>query len=99
MIRLLVEGQKEQVENFVRSFQKVRDYRICDRTYLESEHPTFDNVRMDLTVVNSKPKKRMQEIELVTKGGSSIRFCLLDAKVVRLNDTHTLIYGKHYDIF
>ncbi|WP_044640784.1 hypothetical protein [Risungbinella massiliensis] len=99
MIKVLVEGQQNQVENFVRCFEYLRQYHIFYRSYLTNKKNTVDDVRLDLFVVNSNPKKRVTEVEMTTKEGKQIRIELLDARVVKMSEVLTIVYGKHYDIF
>ncbi|WP_044640693.1 hypothetical protein [Risungbinella massiliensis] len=99
MIKVLVEGQKDQVENFVRCFECLREYHIFYRSYLVNKKKWVDDVRLDLFVVNGNPQRAVMKVGLTTTDGKVIQIDLLDARIIRMNENSTIVYGKHYDIF
>lgn len=99
MIKVLVEGQKKQVENFVRCFEYLKQFHICYRSYLTNNEKGTDDVRIDLFINPGYEKRKTTEVHMMTTDGKQLRIDLLDAKVVKMSDQHTVVFGKHFDIF
>ncbi|WP_147635440.1 hypothetical protein [Risungbinella massiliensis] len=59
----------------------------------------MNDVRLDLFIVNNNPQRAVMKVGLTTTDGKVIQIDLLDARIIRMNENSTIVYGKHYDIF
>lgn len=100
LLKILVEGQVEQVEQFVSHFQALENYHIFYRTYLARKKHCTEDIRLDLFVMYQKSKKeRCKTIYMTDADGKEIKIELLDASQIKMNDQVWYISGKSYDIF
>lgn len=99
LIKVLLEGQPEQIDKLVQSFEVLNQYHIFSRSYLTKSKKRLSDVRLDLILMNGPKARRTTYINLQTVNGKKITLEMLDAKVIQMEKELKYIHGKSYDIF
>ncbi|WP_044640473.1 hypothetical protein [Risungbinella massiliensis] len=100
MIRLLIEGDQTQIENFIRSFENLTNYQTYSKSILTNKD-NFSDVRFSCYIRSRHlPKKHnLTNISLTCANGEQFQINLTDCQIVQIEPDKTIICGKNYDIF
>lgn len=101
MIRLLIEGQSKQVEEFMKDIEDYTNYHAFHKTRFQKEGEQTDELNLDC-YISPKTKNRKQNLSsvLITTTNDKILVIeLIDCECVKLEEKRTFVHGKSYDIF
>lgn len=101
-LKLIVEGCKEKVRDFVNFLKISPHWRLYSGSKLslgEEEMRIdyyFDKKQQNHLSLTDKP---ISKLTFHSKDGKKIEIVLLDAQVVEMGEGITYVYGKNYDVF
>jgi hypothetical protein len=98
MLKVLVEGQMEQVQPFLSDLKQRSQIELLKDETRDNEKPEQKGIRV-VCYVDHKPERRVKTIKLLTVDGKEIRIPLMDLIQVEMEKGISILAGRSYDIF
>ncbi|MGA9175197.1 MAG: hypothetical protein WBZ33_14665 [Thermoactinomyces sp.] len=98
MLKVLVEGQMEQVQPFLSDLKQRSQIELLKNELKENQAAENEGIRV-VCYVDHKPERRVKTIGLHLADGKLIQLPLMDLIQVEMEKGIRILAGRSYDIF
>ncbi|MBA4541634.1 MULTISPECIES: hypothetical protein [Thermoactinomyces] len=98
MLKVLVEGQMEQVQPFLSDLKQRSQIELLKNEIKENQMEVNEGIRV-VCYVDHKPERRVKTIKLHLADGTQIQLPLMDLIEVEMEKGVRILAGRSYDIF